>query len=101
MLKRYQVLLPDWLEEYIKFMVDQYDTSFSEALRIELCIAVLCMVPRLFPDYKAGTDVDEIVKCVNQNYEKEIDQDERHRNLSKIYFEARKAIDYRLKKEIK
>ena len=101
MLKRYQVLLPDWLEEYIKFLVDQYDTSFSEAIRIELCIAVLCMVPRLFSEYKSGTDIDEIVKCVNQNYEKEIDQDERHRNLSKIYFEARKAIDYRLKKETK
>lgn len=101
MLKRYQVLLPDWLEEHIKFLVDQYDTSFSEALRVELCIAVLCMVPRLFPEYKASTNVNEIVKYVNQNYEKEIDQDERHRNLSKIYFEARKAIDYRLKKETK
>ena len=101
MLKRYQVLLPNWLEEYLKFLVDQYDTSFSEALRRELCIAVLCMVPRLFPEYKPGTDVDEIAKCVDQNYEKETDQDERHRNLSKIYFEARKAIDYRLKKETK
>ena len=101
MLKRYQVLLPDWLEEYLKFLVDQYDTSFSEALRVELCIAVLCMVPRLFPEYKSCTSVDEIVKCVNQNYEQEIDQDERHRHLSKIYFEARKAIDFRLKKETK
>ncbi len=101
MLKRYQVLLPDWLEEYIKFLVDQYDASFSEALRVELCIAVLCMVPRLFPEYKAGIDSEEIAKCVDQNFEKEIDQDERHRYLSKIYFEARKAIEFRLKKEIK
>jgi len=101
MLKRYQVLLPDWLEEYLKFLVDQYDTSFSEALRVELCIAVLCMVPRLFPEYKTGTTADEIAKCVNQNQEQEMDQDERHRNLSKIYFEARKAIEFRLKKETK
>lgn len=44
MLKRYQVLLPDWMEEYIKYLVDKYDLSFSEVIRGEICIAILCTV---------------------------------------------------------
>jgi len=30
MLKRYQVLLPDWMEDNIKYYIDKYGLSFSE-----------------------------------------------------------------------
>jgi len=42
-LKRYQVLLSDWLEDYIKFLSDKYDVSTSELIRIQLCIAILAV----------------------------------------------------------
>lgn len=99
MLKRYQVLLPDWLEDYIKFMVDRYDLSFSEVIRVELCIAILNMVPRLFPELKPEIRGEDIAELVKKNLKVEMEQEETHRLMSKIYFEARKAVEYRLKKE--
>jgi len=101
MLKRYQVLLPDWLEDYIKFLVDKYDLSFSEVIRIELCIAILNMVPRLFPDLKTEIRGEDIAKLVKNNLELEMEREEPHRLMSKIYFEARKAVEYRFAQEKK
>lgn len=54
MLKRYQVLLPDWLEEHVKFLADKYDLSFSEIIRGEICFSTLSAVMHLFPEYKPG-----------------------------------------------
>ena len=38
MLKRHQILLNDWLVEYIKNCSDRYDISFSEVIRLTLCV---------------------------------------------------------------
>jgi len=100
-LKRYQVLLPDWLEEYIKFVADKHDLSFSEVIRGEICLAILNTVPGLFPEYKPGITTKEIASLIKKDAEVGMERDEEYKILSKIYFEARKAIEYRLKKEKK
>lgn len=97
MLKRYQVLLPDWLEDYIKFLVNEFDLSFSEVIRVELCIAILNTIPQIYPDFKPSITAEEISKLVVKNLNQQIERDEAHRILSQIYFETRKATEYRLK----
>ena len=49
MLKRYQVLLPDWLEDYIKIGVKSYGFSFSELIRLEICLSILTQIPAIHP----------------------------------------------------
>jgi hypothetical protein len=100
-LKRYQVLLPDWLEDYLTILVDRYDLSFSEVIRIALCIEILTIVPLLYPEFKPEIDAKKISKLIERKAENEIDQDEIHRFMSKIYFEARKAVEYRFVQEKK
>ncbi len=100
-LKRYQVLLPDWLEDYHKFLVNKYDLSFSEVLRIALCIEVLTMVPLLYPGYKPEFDPKKIASLIQKKLSEKMDQEELYRLMSKIYFEARKAVEYRLNQEKK
>lgn len=101
MLKRYQVLLPDWLEDYLTTLVDSYDLSFSEVIRIALCVEILTVVPLLYPEFKPDIDAKKISKLIGKKLKEEIDQDEIHRIMSKIYFEARKAVEYRIEKEKK
>ena len=101
MLKRYQVLLPDWLGEYIKQLVNKYDLSFSEVIRVEICMAILSTVSTLFPEYKLGITPKEIFTKIQQHAEKGMEREEEYRILSKIYFETRKAIEYRVNKEKK
>jgi hypothetical protein len=100
-LKRYQVLIPDWLEDYHKFLVNKYDLSFSEVLRIALCIEVLTMIPLLYPGYKPELDPKKIASLIQKKLSEKMDQEEMYRFMSRIYFEARKAVEYRLNQEKK
>jgi len=100
-LKRYQVLLPDWLEDYIKYLADKYDLSFSEVIRVELCIAIINTISKLHPDYKLGITPEKILEMIKKDVQENMERDEEHRILSKIYFETRKAIEHRFSQEKK
>lgn len=98
MLKRYQVLLPDWLGNYLKYIVDKHDVSFSEAIRLEVCFSVLSSVTNLYPEYKPSMTPREILEFYKKDAQSGKNMVEMHRIMSNIYFEARKAAEYRLDK---
>lgn len=95
MLKRYQVLLPDWLEDYIKHLSDKYDLSFSEVIRVEICIAIISTISKLYPDYKLGITPEDILNMIKEDVQENMEREKEHRILSKIYFETRKAIEHK------
>lgn len=99
MLKRYQVLLPDWLEDNIKLFADKYDLSFSEVIRAKICVAILAAAPKAYPEYEPGLTFDEFMDMFMGTTEVKMEREELHRMLSKIYFEARKAVEYGTAKE--
>ena len=66
MLKRYQVLLPDWLEDYVKLLVDKYDLGFSEVIRTMMCNWILATVPNLYPSLKLGIAPKDIHEMIDQ-----------------------------------
>lgn len=100
MLKRYQILLEDWLADYIKHLAEIHDTSFSETIRLTLCFEYLDMAVFAYK-YKAGLTKAEIVKALNKSLNKKYAEEDRHKIISKLYFEGRKAIEFRLKLEKK
>jgi len=95
MLKRYQVLLPDWLEDNIKYYIEKYGLSFSEGIRAELCSAILATVQLQFPEYKPGITIEEVISKLKKMNTGKVKKEEIKQLLSKIYFEARKASEYR------
>lgn len=99
MLKRYQVLLPDWLEDNIKLFADRYDLSFSEVIRAKICVAILAAMPKVYPEHEPGLTLEEIMDMFMGTNAVKMEREEVHRMLSKIYFEARKAVEYRMAKE--
>ena len=99
MLKRYQVLLPDWMGDNIKYYVNKYGLSFSEGIRAELCSAIIATVQLQFPEYKPDTTLEEIIDKLKKMQNKDIKKEEINQILSKVYFEARKASEYRHSKE--
>jgi hypothetical protein len=98
MLKRYQVLLPDWLEDYLKWGVKQTGLSFSEIIRLEICVAVMEMITELHPEYKPNFSLSEIYGAVKSFQKKKIGKEDLNKLASQIYFETRKAIEYRASK---
>jgi len=97
--KRIQAVLPDWLEEYINFIADKYDISVSEAIRTQICLAIISMVSEVYPDYESEFTTKDIFKSVAQFNSDKVDREQFLKLLSKTYFEARKAVEFRLKKE--
>ena len=97
-MKSYQVLLPQWLERHVSNRVDLLDLSFSEVIRLQICISILAFQNIRFPEYKLDLSLknisDSFIKIVNNEYER----DEILHLCSEIYFETRKALDYRYKK---
>ena len=98
MLKRVQVLLADWQDEYIRNTAERYDQSFSEVLRIFLSEGFLYIIPLVTPGYKAGISARELAEMTRKSGDPHTSLEERHRLVSKLYFEARKAVEYRLSK---
>jgi len=101
MLKRYQVLLPEWLEDYVKLLVDKYDLSFSEVIRTVICNWILTTVPSLYPELKLGITIEEIHELIKAEAQLDMNREDVYRMLSKIYFESRKAAEYRLARDKK
>jgi len=101
MLKRFQVLLPDWLEDYIKFGAEKFDISVSELIRIEVCLAILTQIAELFPEHKIGISFKELFMIYKNHAREMINKEDIRRTISKIYYETRKAIEFRQKTQKK
>jgi len=98
MKKKFQVVVPDWMEDYLNYLVDRYDLNISEVIRLEICFAILAMTEKLFPEHEMGITSEQISELPTLDMDK-IERDQLMRMLSKLYFEARKAAEYRMKKE--
>lgn len=101
MLKRYQVLLTDWQEEYVKFLAERYDLSFSEVIRIVLVLEAIMMTGLLHPEYKTSMSMKELAKALKKVAKPNRNEAEMYKLISAGYFEARKAIEYRMSREKK
>jgi len=101
MFKRYQVLLTDWLGEYIKYTAEKYDLSFSEVIRILLCLYICELISEFHPRYKFPKERKELINIFKKVANKKISEEDIHKLISQAYFEARKAIEYRLAQDKK
>jgi hypothetical protein len=98
MSKKFQVVLPDWMEEYLEALAARYDLTISELLRLELSLAFICFVNHFFPEYEGPTFEDlGIPTAKDVPALEKLDRERMHKVLSRFYFEARKAIEYHMK----
>ena len=101
MLKRNQVLLNDWLVDFIKYRADKYDISFSESIRVSLCMYFNTIIAIQEPEFKPDLDIKKLSDLIEKFENTPQAEEERHKVISKAYFEARKAIEYYMKQEKK
>ncbi|MBN3037971.1 MAG: hypothetical protein JW869_00980 [Candidatus Omnitrophica bacterium] len=100
MLKRYQVLLNDWQAEHYKLMSRKYDVSFSEMIRMALCLDIIYATYLAFPKQKLTIDAAKLKRSIKaRNIIDAMTSEEFHNFLSKVYFEARKATEVWSKSE--
>ncbi len=94
MLMRTQVLFEDWQVEYIKDIAERYDLSFSEITRLLSSLGMIISISTFNPEIKIKIPKEPFIKFSKEDSSAE----ERHQILSRLYFEARKAVEYRLSK---
>lgn len=98
--KKFQVVLPDWMEEYLEAVASKYDLTISELLRLELSLAFISFVNHYYPEYK-GPSFDDLGIPIAKDAPalEKLDRERMHKVLSRFYFEARKSTDYHMKKD--
>lgn len=102
MLKRNQVLLNDWLVDIIKEMAEKYDLSFSETIRIFVCLQLGKMINYAHPGYDFSEVIKKTEKIVEaKNRGNAYTMEELHNAISQLYFETRKAAEYWYEQEAK
>jgi len=102
MLKRNQVLLNDWLVDIIKAMAEKYDLSFSETIRIFLCIQLGKMITIAYPKHDHSLVCNETEKIVQRkNNGNPVSMEELHTAIFRLYFESRKSAEFWHKEEKK
>jgi hypothetical protein len=98
MSKKYQVILPNWLADYIEIISEAYELTISEVLRLEICFGILSATQQFFPEYEQKALLAKIFKQHQDTKPKDIDREQFHKNISKIFFETRKAVEFRMEK---
>lgn len=99
MLKRNQILLEPWQVEHYKIVSEKYDVSFSEMIRMALCLDIIMATKIRFPKYKIAINKNALEKTIKKrNIVEHMGEEEFHKMLSQIYFEARKATELWAKK---
>jgi len=101
MLKRYQVLLSDWIEDYIKLVAERYDISTSAVIRVHMALAIIFVITTLHPEYKPNLADKEFQELSKKASKGKLDEAEAHQVMSRILFEARKAVEFRLAEQKK
>lgn len=101
MLKRYQVLLDEWMEDYLKFMAEKYTLSSSGAIRVHLGLGILYVIHVLHPEYKPALSDKELQELSNMASKNKLNKSEANKMSSKIIFESAKAVEYILSKQKK
>ena len=96
MLKRYQVLLSDWIEDYIKLLSERYDISSSAVIRSHMALGIIFVIKTLHPEYRQNLEDKEFHELAKKAAKGILDEAEVHQLQSKILFEARKAAELRL-----
>lgn len=95
MFKRCQILLTDWQERHYKLIAKKYDVSFSEMIRLALCLDTIFATKMTFPKYKIGVDEKAIKRVIKtKKIIHKMDMEKFHRLISKVYFESRKAAEF-------
>ena len=96
MLKRYQVLLSDWTEDYIQFVAERYDISSSSVIRIHMALGIIFVRTILDPEYELQFGDKEFQESSKKAFKGELDEAKAHQLMSRILFEARKIVESRL-----
>ena len=96
MLKRYQVLMTDWLAEYANFITEVYDVSFSEAVRVLMSLGAMAAITKLDPKYKPSVSIKKMLEKMRNTPPGKFKEEIFHHQLSELYHQARKAIEFRM-----
>ena len=98
MVEKFQVLLPEWLADYVHYLADTYDMKISEVIRMQVSAAAMFMAARLHPEFETDFEIDQLINTMTAHARKH-DKEKVERIVSKLLFETRKAVEYRMEKE--
>lgn len=98
MLRRKQIMITDWLDDYLTAISKRYDISYSEVIRIATSFffaETLCLA---YPKkYKLNISAKDISKVLKHMAENEDYIEESRKLISDVYYETKNILKDRVK----
>ena len=91
------MLFPDWLVDHYKFISKKLNISFSEMIRLGMCMHLGNIFKELYPNYKCEIDSKELAKAFKTLFQNKENKEYFAALKSKIYLEAKNAVKFRAK----
>jgi len=97
MLKRKQVLLENWMIDYLKEITKTYEISFSESIRLLVSLQIVEIAKATNKNFKTKDFIKKISNVTEDYAKKDQCPEKLHNFISEVYFEGRKAAEIRTK----
>lgn len=98
MLRRKQIMMSDWLDDFIQEICKKYNVSYSEAVRVMLSYGFAQVLCKIYPEYNFSIDADRMASASRELNDGKIDIEANQKLTADIYFEARRILDDCVKK---
>jgi len=95
MLVRHQILLDNWMADFLKQRARQFGISFSESIRKILCLHHIMLADAECGECRSDMSMEKYIEMTKKwgNSVDKKSKQEMRKALSDIYFDARKAIE--------
>ena len=97
MLRRKQVMISDWLDDFLHAASKRYKLSYSEIIRIATCHHMISVICERDPKFKMLTTTKQVAKNMKAYCKGTAGEVETRKMIADIYLEAKKILDIRLK----
>jgi hypothetical protein len=96
MLRRKQVMISDWLDDFVQYTAQKYDISYSEVLRLGTAYFLADVLSKADPKYKMKVTSKEISKVVYDGLEQCGDVEVTRKLIADIYHESKRILQARI-----
>jgi len=98
MLRRKQVLVSDWLDDFVNYVSKRYDISYSEVIRVSVAYMLTGILAGADSKYEMTVTWEDLAQVLQKSWENEGDLENTRKVISDVYWDAKKILSDRMAK---
>jgi hypothetical protein len=94
MLIRKQIMMSDWLDDYLNELSEVLHISYAELVRVVLCFGLCETLKETNPDYQMSVDVKKMAQVGHDSLlSTDLHREQVKQLIGNIYYDSRRILD--------